>query len=175
MTNEPFLKNVKLLVQMHSEGLLGGEFMPEDALVGVVPEDELPNVLTLGMALNYQRNSYTLWRSVAEAYLDDNSRWIFTARVVAGSGLDELRDALLRHRVGLQPNRHPEIWHRVANGIARSSTRGDVMGLVESAGLDIATLKNMMQIARKSEFPYLSGPKIFNYWLYVMEVYTGIG
>jgi hypothetical protein len=127
------------------------------------------------MALNYQRNSYTLWRSVAEAYLDDNSRWIFTPRTVAGSDLDELRDVLLRHRVGLQPNRHPEIWHRVANGIARSSTKGDVIGLIESAGLDIAALKNMMQITRKSEFPYLSGPKIFNYWLYVMEVYTGIG
>jgi hypothetical protein len=50
---------------MHSEGLLGGEVMPEDALIGVVPADELLNVLTLGMSLNYQRNSYTLWQSIA--------------------------------------------------------------------------------------------------------------
>jgi hypothetical protein len=55
MTNESFLRNVRLLVQMHAEGLLGGEVMPEDALIGIVPKDELPNVLTLGMSLNYQR------------------------------------------------------------------------------------------------------------------------
>jgi len=31
-----------------------------------------------------------------------------------------------------------------------------------------------MQGTRKSDFPYLSGPKIFNYWLYVVESYTDI-
>lgn len=62
----------------------------------------------------------------------------------------------------------------LAVGIVKSSRRGDVCGLIESVGLDIATLKNLVQSTRKSEFPYLSGPKIFNYWLYVMEVYTGI-
>lgn len=174
MTNVSMLQEVKLLVQMHSEGLLGGERMPEDVLVRVVPEDELPNVLTLGMSLNYQRNSYTLWRSVSKAYLDDNSRWIFNLCTVADWNLDKLRDALLRHRVALQPNRHPEIWQRVAHGIVTSSPRGDVFGLIESVDFDIAQLKNIMQITRKSEFPYLSGPKIFNYWLYVMEIYAGI-
>ena len=174
MTNAPIVENVKLLIQMHAEGRLGGETMPEDALFDVVPQDDLPNVLTLGMSLNYQRNSYTLWRSVAEAYLDDAARWIFTPLAAAECNLNELRDALLRHRVGLQPNRHPEIWQRVAKGITGSSPRGDVLGLIESAGRDIAKLKEIMQIKRKPEFPYLSGPKIFNYWLYAMEVYAGI-
>lgn len=31
-----------------------------------------------------------------------------------------------------------------------------------------------MQGTRKSDFPYLSGPKIFNYWLYVLEKYTKV-
>jgi hypothetical protein len=174
MTNESFLRNVKLLVQMHSEGLLGGEVMPEDALIGIVPEGELPNVLTLGMSLNYQRNSYTLWQSIAQAYLDDRSRWIFHPHAVSESDLDELRNVLLHHRVALQPNRHPEIWKRVSKGITQSSPRGDVIGLIESVQFDIASLKNIVQIQRKSQFPYLSGPKIFNYWLYVMETYAGI-
>jgi glycerophosphoryl diester phosphodiesterase len=42
-----------------------GKVMPEDALIGIVSEDELSNVLTLGMSLNYQKNSYTLWQSIA--------------------------------------------------------------------------------------------------------------
>jgi hypothetical protein len=159
---------------MHSEGLLGGEVMPEDALIGVVPADELLNVLTLGMSLNYQRNSYTLWQSIAQAYLDNSSRWIFNPFVKSVRELDDLRNVLLYHRVALQPNRHPEIWKSVSKGITQSSIKGDVFGLIESVQFDIATLKNIIQIKRKSEFPYLSGPKIFNYWLYVVETYTEI-
>lgn len=174
MTHESFLQNVNFLIQMHAEGLLGGEVMPEDALIGIVPENELPNVLTLGMSLNYQRNSYTLWQSIAQAYLDDNSRWIFNPHIVAKRGLEELRKVLLHYRVALQPNRHPEIWIRVCKGIIQSSPKGDVLGLIDSVQFDISSLKNIMQIKRKSEFPYLSGPKIFNYWLYVMETYVGI-
>lgn len=174
MTNESFLEKVKLLIQMHREGLLGGKVMPEDALIGMVPDAEMPNVLTLGMSLNYQRNSFTLWEFIAQAYHDKSTRWIFHPRAVSESSLDELRLALLQYRVALQPNRHPEIWRKVSQGIAQSSAKGDVWGLLESVQFDVAPLKHIMQATRKSEFPYLSGPKIFNYWLYVMETYTGV-
>lgn len=174
MVSDNLLQRVQSLMRMHESGLLGGETMPEDALIGVVPEEELANVLTLAMALNYQRNSYTLWQSVQEAYRDEDFRWIFQPHLAANCDLDDLRNALLRHRVALQPNRHPEIWQRVAKGIVKSSARGDVLGLIQSASHDIAELKRIVQATRKSEFPYLSGPKIFNYWLYVMEMYVGI-
>ncbi|MGG2091695.1 hypothetical protein AB1283_03020 [Bacillus sp. S13(2024)] len=174
MIHKSFLQNVNLLIQMHAEGLLGGEVMPEDALIGIVPEDELPNVLTLGMSLNYQRNSYTLWQSIAQAYLDDNSRWIFNPHVVSNKDLEDLRHVLLHYRVALQPNRHPEIWKRVSRGIVQSSPKGDVLGLIKSVQFDILPLKNIIQKTRKSEFPYLSGPKIFNYWLYILETYAAI-
>ncbi|MEK5175751.1 hypothetical protein NST63_21505 [Heyndrickxia sp. FSL W8-0496] len=172
MLNETFLKNVKSLIKMHTDGLLGGELMPEDALIGIVPDHELMDVLTLSMALNYQRNSYKLWESVVKAYQDENTKWIFNPNAAANCDIDVLRNALLLHRVGLQPNRHPEIWQRVAKGIVKSSEKGNVQGLIESVQSDIAPLKDIMQGARKSDFPYLSGLKIFNYWLYVLETYT---
>ncbi|TCZ80173.1 hypothetical protein E0485_04810 [Paenibacillus albiflavus] len=176
MTREALLRNIHILRQMHVEGQLGGEVMPEDVLVGVVAEEELPDVLTLGMALNYQRNSYTLWESIKHAYLDTNSRWVFNPSAVSKSTLEELKEVLLKYRVALQPNRHPEIWQRVAVGIAQSSSSGSVMGFLSSEAVqyDIAALKEIMQFTRKTEFPYLSGPKIFNYWLYVMESYSGV-
>lgn len=174
MLNETFLKNVKSLIKMHKDGLLGGELMPEDVLIGIVTKEEMMNVLTLAMALNYQRNSYKLWESVVKAYQDLSTKWIFDPTLAANSNIDQLREALLLHRVGLQPNRHPEIWQRVAKGIVESSEKGNVQGLVESVQSDIAPLKAMMQGARKSDFPYLSGPKIFNYWLYVLESYTNV-
>ncbi|WP_307588397.1 hypothetical protein [Paenibacillus wynnii] len=150
MVTGEFLENVKLLIQMHSEGHLGGEVMPEDVLLGVVPEEELMNVLTLGMSLNYQRNSYGLWRSIAQAYLDEGSRWVFDPRIVSQSKIEDLRSVLLYHRVALQPNRHPEIWKSVSNGINDSSIRGDVFGLIDSVQFDIAALKTIMQIKWKT-------------------------
>ncbi len=159
---------------MHEDGLLGGEVMPEDVLINVVKEDELLDVLTLAMALNYQRNSYSLWESVVKAYQDSKTSWIFNPIVVATKDIHELREALLLHRVGLQPNRHPDIWQRVAKGIVHSSEQGNVQGLIESVEFDNSLLKEIMQGSRKSEFPYLSGPKIFNYWLYVLECYANV-
>ncbi|GIP36986.1 hypothetical protein J31TS4_02660 [Paenibacillus sp. J31TS4] len=174
MTGDSFITTVHTLIQMHAEGKLGGEIMPEDALLGIVAEDDLPDVLTLGMSLNYQRNSYSLWESVAQAYLDPQARWVFHPVTLSERGLEELRPILVRSRVALQPNRHPDIWKRVSHGIARSSARQDVLGLLESVEFDIAALKSIVQGTRKSDFPYLSGPKLFNYWLYAMEVYTGV-
>lgn len=174
MDNDSFLKNVNTLIRMQTNGLLGGEVMPEDVLVNIVEEDKLMDVLTLGMSLNYQRNSYSLWESVAKTYQDEQTKWIFNPIAVANKEIDELREALLLHRVGLQPNRHPEIWHRVAKGIVKSSEQGDVLGLIESGNFDVSILKETMQVSRKTDFPYLSGPKIFNYWLYVLETYTKI-
>ncbi|WP_252188323.1 hypothetical protein [Bacillus mycoides] len=126
MEKEALLKNVKLLLKMHSEGFLSGELMPEDVLINVVPDNKLMDVLTLAMALNYQRNSYTLWESVVKAYQDETTKWIFSPNAVANSEIDILQNALLFHRVGLQPNRHPEIWGRGAIGIVKPSPKGNV-------------------------------------------------
>jgi hypothetical protein len=131
-------------------------------------------VLTLGMSLNYKRNAYTLWQSVAQTYQDESSRWVFQPVAAAKRDQKEVRRVLLHYRVALQPNRHPEIWQKVAQGIAQSSPRGNVAGLLESAQYDIASLKDLMQHQRKTSFPYLSGPKIFHYWLYVLESYAGV-
>lgn len=61
MNKKEILDQVDKLIEMYNNGELGGEVMPEDAN----PHFEkysLENYLyfTLPMALNYQRNSYTL-------------------------------------------------------------------------------------------------------------------
>jgi hypothetical protein len=70
MNTPEVLERVLQIVELYKSGALGGEIMSEDALLGVVSEGELPNIITLGMALNYQRNSpYTSraqWRSHIE-------------------------------------------------------------------------------------------------------------
>ena len=62
MNKEIIMAKVEKLLQLYHMGKLGGEVMPEDANPGFSPAS-LENYLyfTLSMALNYQRNSYTLW------------------------------------------------------------------------------------------------------------------
>jgi len=159
------------LVEMHRNGLLGGEIMPEDALIGVVPEEKLPDVITLCMALNYQRNSYTLWKSAAQAFTDPETNWVFDLSAASTAEPDELREALVAHKIALQHNKHPAIWHKIANSLQQS---GGAQQLILDNDSSIAHLREYVQKTNKPNFPYLSGPKIFNYWLYVMEAYCNI-
>lgn len=165
------IDRLSILLEAFRRGDLGGEIMPEDALLDVVPTEQLPDVITLGMALNYQRNSYTLWESVAKAYVDEDTKWIFDTSAVCQSDEETIRTALVKSKVGLQPNKHTQIWMKIAQSL---ETAGGAKALIEAHHSDILELKETMQVKSKKDFPYLSGPKILNYWLYVMESYCGV-
>ncbi len=76
------------------------------------------------MCLNYQRNSYALWRACTAAFDDPATRWVFEPAAVAGAAAGALADALLAHRVALQPNRHPAIWRANALGLVEHAAGG---------------------------------------------------
>ena len=63
---------------MYHQGELGGEIMQEDANPKL-KKSSLKNYLyfTLPMALNYQRNSYTLWESALKTYQDKETQFVF--------------------------------------------------------------------------------------------------
>ena len=121
-SKDTILRRLTSILEMHRAGALGGEIMPEDALLDIVPKDTL-------------------------------------------------RTALVKHKVGLQPNKHTQIWHKIAQSLSEA---GGAIALIEQHDGVIADLKNTMQKTHKKDFPYLSGPKILNYWLYVMESYCDI-
>ena len=62
MSDKNIIENIDKIMEMYKRGELGGEIMPEDSNPHL-NKDSLENYLyyTLPMALNYQRNSYTLW------------------------------------------------------------------------------------------------------------------
>lgn len=156
---------------MWKAGQLGGETMPED-VHPALPKDslELLHYLTLGMCLNYQRNSYRLWESCTATFNDPETRWVFIPAEVARRDSAKLQHALLKYKTALQPNKHPENWRRVCGGIVKFA-QGEIRTILQQNNYDISKIRNYIQ-TNKKDFPYLAGPKICNYWLFVLLQYT---
>ena len=51
---------------------------------------------------------------------------------------------------------------------------GDIRKIFEINDYDVEKIIDFIQKENKSKFPYLSGNKICNYWLYVLYQYTDI-
>jgi len=172
MRDNVILDKVEKLIKMHSDGELGGEVMPEDANPGF-EKGSLENYLyfTLPMALNYQRNSYTLWESALKTYHDEETRFVFTPKLCLEKSFEEVQYALTKYKVALQRQKQTEIWIKLCETFVKSYN-GDIRKLFDENDDDVDKIRNYVQVAHKMEFPYLSGTKICNYWLYVIYQYT---
>ena len=167
------MEKIHALLRLYREGKLGGERMPEDENPGL-PIGSKENYLyfTLPMALNYQRNSYTLWRSAHLTWKDPETRDVFDPAAVTRMTDEVLREKLTRYKVALQPNKQPEIWRRLCKTIVEKLD-GDLRNLFLQNSCSIKAIKEDIA-AHKKDYPYLGGKKILNYWLFVMERYTDL-
>lgn len=172
MNKKELLNKVDILYKMYKEGKLGGEHMPEDANPKL-SKDSLENYLyfTLPMALNYQRNSYTLWESALKTYQDEETRFVFSPKKVIESSFSEVQKALMKYRVALQKDKQTEIWIHLCETFVEFYD-GDIRNLFDTFDNDVNKIRNFIQKENKKKFPYLSGTKICNYWLYVIWQYT---
>lgn len=167
------IEKVQRLIDMHKEGLLGGQLMPEDANPGLeTSSSENYHYFTLPMALNYQRDSYKLWAAANRGYLDSEVADIFIPSQVVSMSVGEVKNKLTKHKIALQPNKHTEIWMRLSNTICEYFN-GDIRELFLNNGYAISSILEEVQKTKKKYFPYLSGSKICVYWLYVIEQYAG--
>ena len=123
------------------------------------------------MALNYQRNSYTLWQSAEQTYSDMETRFVFFPQECLERSFEEVQYALTKYKVALQKQKQTEIWIRLCETFA-SRFDGDIRRLFDENGNDIGRIKRYVQLENKKDFQYLSGVKICNYWLYVIHRYT---
>lgn len=171
MNNEQeILNKVRRLLDLHRAGILGGEKMPEDENPGLL-RDSAENALyfTLPMALNYQRDSYKLWAAANRMWADGATRGAFDPAAALRMTDEDLRGRLTKYGVALQPNKHIEIWRTISGTFARQN----ILDFFASHNFDAGKIKEYIA-AHKKDFPYLSGPKIVNYWLYVMGNYTNL-
>ena len=174
MTKEQKLKKIENLYNAYREGKLGGEFMPEDENPNLEKSSkENFNYFTLPMALNYQRNSYKLWESAKKTYIDPETNFIFNTKDVINSSFEDVQRALIKYRLALQKDKQTQIWIKLCNTI-ENILNGDIRNLFKINNFDVNKIRKYMQIDHKKDFPYLSGNKLCNYWMYVIYQYTNI-
>lgn len=168
------LEKVRRLYKMWKNGELGGDFMPEDSNPHFEKSSkENYHYFTLPMALNYQRNSYKLWESALLTYNDSETRFVFDIDEVLNHSEEEVRIALTKYKVALQQNKQTEIWIKLCKTI-KEKFNGDIRNLLRVCEYDVNKIRNYIQVEHKKDFPYLSGNKLCNYWMFVLYQYTDI-
>lgn len=172
MNREEILEKVERLLELYRTGALGGEIMPEDANPNL-KKSSAENYLyfTLPMALNYQRSSYALWESALKTYQDPETHFVFVPAQCLEHSFEEVQSALTKYKVALQKQKQTEIWLSLCKTFTELF-EGDIRRLFDTMSNDVNGIRSYMQVENKKRFPYLSGTKLCNYWLYVIWQYT---
>ncbi len=158
-----------MLLRAYDDGLLGQTVMPEDSNPGFTQDQREERLVyfTLPMALNYQRDSYVLWKSALKTWNDKDTKEVFDISTVSRMSDEVLRERLQEHKLALQPNKHTTTWKTIAKTVFNEW--GSFSNFINEVGKDFLLLQNTVQNKYKKGFPYLSGPKIFNYWAFILE------
>ena len=173
-TNDRLISICKNLLTAKKQGKLGECIMPEDSSpVFLTSENEAKLAyFTLPMALNYQRDSYKLWEAALKTWNDPETSKVFSAGWSADASRAELQENLTKHKLALQPNKHIDTWQKISKTV--DNEFGSFEKLFEASDNDFLQLRQIVQVSHKAGFPYLSGPKIFNYWSFIIQEYGGL-
>ena len=172
--DDGLIQNCHRLIEAYKTLALGNCRMPEDAapIFHLNQTEERLAFFTLPMALNYQRDSYKLWEAATKAWNDPTTHGVFVIEQVVQMSTPDLRSKLLKHKVALQPNKHVATWQTIARTV--QAHWKDLNGLMFASNQDFLFLQKLIQQDHKKGFPYLSGPKIFHYWSFILSTYGKI-
>jgi hypothetical protein len=126
---------------------------------------------TLPPCINFQRQSPAMWASALKTYEDAETRYLFFPEKVATKTRPEVQRDLLKHKLALQLNKHTDIWMTVSKAF-HAHFQSDPRELLKAGNWDVVDIQRIVQQDMRKEFPYISGPKMANYWLYILAHYT---
>ncbi len=137
------------------------------------PKDSRENYLyfTLPPCLNFQRSSPAMWKAALATWEDPETNYLFYPEQVTATPIEKVRADLLKHKLGLQPNKHTEIWTKISQAL-HEHFANDPREILKAGEMDAQKILDVIQITHKDRFPYLRGPKMANYWLYILSQYT---
>jgi hypothetical protein len=124
---------------------------------------------TLPCAINYQRKSENLWSSALATFQDPETNFVFNCANTY-RGIQAYKSALTKHKLALQPEKQSLIWFTISDTLYRHH-QGDPLVLFEKNSNNVQKIKEHI-VANKKMFPYVSGPKLLNYWLYIFSYFN---
>jgi hypothetical protein len=128
---------------------------------------------TLPVCLNFQRSSPAMWAAALATYKDPETNYLFFPEVLAETPLEKIRADLVKHKLALQPNKHVLIWTTIARTL-HEHFEDDPRKIVASANNNVLELLQILTVTHKKHFPYLSGPKLSNYWPFILSRFTDV-
>lgn len=124
-------------------------------------------------SLNFQRVSPNTWKSALETWNDPETNFVFFPEKVVMVTDEKLRQSLLKHKLALQPNKHIDIWKRIS-ATWHNHFNDDPRELISRGENDVIKILDIVCVQMKKDFPYLSGPKLSNYFLFILLHYSDL-
>jgi hypothetical protein len=106
-----------------------------------------------------------------KTYEDPETNYLFFPNKVVKETREKIQNDLLKHRLSLQKNKHTDIWIAIST-VLYEDYMSDPRRIFETSDWDVNKILPVIQIEKRKRFPYLSGPKLANYWLYIISIYT---
>lgn len=167
------LEKVKRLLILYEQGLI--PTLAQHEVNPALPQGSRENHLyfTLPVCINFQRNSPAMWAAALATWKDETTQYVFFPERLAETSLEQIRTDLTKHKLALQPNKHTLIWTTIAQTL-HEYYADDPRNIIKEAGNDAGKLITLLQKTHRKRFPYLSGPKLSNYWPFILSLYTDV-
>ena len=169
----PKLKKVQKLFNLFHKGEI--PTLAEHEVHPNLPKGSRENYLyfTLPPCINFQRHSPALWRSALATWNDPKTNYLVFPEKVIKQSREKIQKDLIKHKLALQKNKHTDIWRAISKTI-HTFYKNDPRVLLQSANTDVVEILRTIQTDRREHFTHLRGPKMANYWLYIISQYTDV-
>jgi hypothetical protein len=167
------LNKVKLLLEYYEQGLI--PTLAQHEVNPGLPSGSRENYLyfMLPVCINFQRNSPAMWAAALKTYEYEATRYLFFPELLVDVDEATIRADLVKYGLALQPNKHVLIWITIARTL-HEFYNNDPRKVIAEASSDAGELIRLLQITHRKRFPYLSGPKLSNYWPFILSHYTDV-
>jgi hypothetical protein len=138
-----------------------------------LPKDSRENYLYffLSCTINFRRSSPALWKSSLATWSDPETNYVFFPEKIIEESFENVQKAMVKHKLAIQTNKHPDIWLKISTTLNKHY-QNDPRKLLEEGNYEIAKLIPLLQKEKKALFPYLSGIKLSNYTMAILNWYT---
>ena len=103
---------------------------------------------------------------------DPETSYLFFPEKVVLTPYEKVQTDLAKHKLSLQRNKHTQIWVAICKSL-NEHFDSDPRELIKKHNSSVDVIVSYLRENNKM-FPYLNGPKMSNYWLYILDHYTDI-